>query len=289
MPKNIQKTNYVVFILTHGRPENVITYDTLMKQGFKWKIYFVIDDEDIKWDEYIAKFGKENVIKFSKEEVAKTFDTFDNSDNRKTIVYARNACFDIAKKLWVRYFIQLDDDYTRFEYVFTNDDKFCHKVTNSLDEIFEAMFKYFKSINALSIAMSQWWDFLGGAKWGFANSVNRKRKCMNSFFCDTERPFKFFWRINEDVNTYTTLGSRWNLFLTIPLISLIQNQTQSSAWGMTDVYKAWGTYLKSFFSVISCPSSVKIAEMWSKHRRIHHKVNWERTNPKIIREEFLKK
>lgn len=29
---------------------------------------------------------------------------------------------------------------------------------------------------------------------------------MNSFICDTERPFSFMGRFNEDVNTYITHG-----------------------------------------------------------------------------------
>ena len=55
--------------------------------------------------------------------------------------------------------------------------------------------------------IAQGGDFIGGAK-----SLNfRKgilRKAMNTFICDTERPFTFVGRINEDVNTYVTLGSR---------------------------------------------------------------------------------
>ena len=31
----------------------------------------------------------------------------------RAIVYARNACFDLAKDLGITYFIQLDDDYDR--------------------------------------------------------------------------------------------------------------------------------------------------------------------------------
>ena len=33
----------------------------------------------------------------------------------KTIVYARNASFEIAKKLGIKNFIQLDDDYNTFQ------------------------------------------------------------------------------------------------------------------------------------------------------------------------------
>lgn len=56
-------------------------------------------------------------------------------------------------------------------------------------------------------------------------------------------PFKFFGKINEDVNTYTLLGSRGNLFFQIPHVSLNQVTTQQSNGGMTDIYLDSGTYV----------------------------------------------
>ena len=51
---------------------------------------------------------------FSKEEMSKTFDEGDNFNDRRCIIYARNACFELAKKVGCKQFIQLDDDYTDF-------------------------------------------------------------------------------------------------------------------------------------------------------------------------------
>ena len=103
------RNDFAVFILTHGRPENVVTYKTLKKQGYTGKIYIVIDNEDGKAEEYRKKFG-DQVVVFDKLAVSKTFDTADTQTDRRTIVYARNACFDIARDGGVRYFLELDDD-----------------------------------------------------------------------------------------------------------------------------------------------------------------------------------
>ena len=46
------KNKFAVFILTHGRANNVITYATLKKQGYTGKIYLMIDDEDKQAEEY---------------------------------------------------------------------------------------------------------------------------------------------------------------------------------------------------------------------------------------------
>ncbi len=118
------------------------------------------------------------------------------------------------------------------------------------------------------------------------------RKCMNSFVCSTDRPFMFFGRVNEDVNTYTTLGRRGELFFTLICAKLVQAQTQTNAGGMTELYLDGGTYTKSFYSVMYSPSCVKIGKMGdprSMFYRIHHEVSWKHTVPRILREECCKK
>lgn len=115
---------------------------------------------------------------------------------------------------------------------------------------------------------------------------------MNSFICDTERQFTFLGRINEDVNTYTRNTSTGDLFLQIQQVCLLQKQTQSNAGGMTEVYLDSGTYLKSFFTVMYQPSSVKVRTMGNEYvnqKRLHHRVNWMLTAPKILKEKFKKK
>jgi glutathionyl-hydroquinone reductase len=92
----------------------------------------------------------------------------------------------------------------------------------------------------------------------------------------------FLGRINEDVNTYTTLGSRGQVFLTIADAMINQLETQTNSGGMTDVYLAFGTYLKSFYSVMHMPNAVKLKMMGDKYYRIHHEVNWEVCVPKIV-------
>ena len=111
---------------------------------------------------------------------------------------------------------------------------------------------------------------------------------MNTFFCKTENKFDFLGRINEDVNTYTALGNKGNLFFTIADADIQQTQTQSNSGGMTNVYLDSGTYLKSFYSIIFSPQAVKIGKMGESHLRLHHKVNWNYCCPKIINEKYKK-
>lgn len=279
--------NFVVFIITHERPNDVITFETLKKQGYTGKIYLIIDNTDKKCDDYYAKFGDENVIVFDKNKIAKTTDHGDNFWNLRTTTHARNACFEIAEQLGYEYFLVLDDDYTAFDYrLFI--EKAIVKPVKCLDLLFSELLKYYKSINAVSICIAQGGDFIGGLDNGKELYRFSKRKAMNTWFCSTKRKFKFISRLNEDVNTYLTLGNTDSLFLTIPYCSITQKQTQGTKGGMTEAYLDGGTYIKTFYTVMYCPSFVKAKMMNSKNKRIHHSMNWNNAVPCIIDEKYKK-
>jgi len=279
--------DFAAFILTHGRPNKVLTYNTLKRQGYTGKIYIVIDNEDATAEEYKKRFGNK-VIVFDKKAIAEKIDSGDNFNDRRAIIYARNASFDIAQMLGIKYFIQLDDDYNQFQYKFNDKNFYCNKGVKNLDGIFDAMLEFYKNIPAKSIATAQGGDFMGGGNSNFSKDIKIKRKCMNSFICTPERRFKFSGRINEDVNTYTSAGSRGDLFMTIPNVSLVQLQTQSNSGGMTELYLDSGTYVKSFYTIMYQPSSVKISTMGTVNKRIHHLISWKNTVPKILSTEYKK-
>lgn len=287
--------DFCVFILTHGRPDKVVTLGTLRNNGYEGPVFIVIDNEDKKADEYVANFGIENVIIFDKSAVADSIDEFDNFKDRRAIVYARNACFNIAQELGFKWFLELDDDYTMFKY--RMNDKYqhpdsCPYIRKTLGDAIYASLEYFKSIPALSISFSQGGDWMGqktnpvdfiSGKFGF-----NQRKCMNSFFCCTERRFDFVGRINEDVNIYTWFQSMGNLFLTVPHIQLDQKPTQKNAGGMTEIYTNQGTYIKSFYTIMCSPSCVTIELMGETNRRMHHKIKWDNAVPLILSERHRK-
>ena len=285
-----KNSDFCIFIISHGRYNNVVTHRTLKRKKTTYPIYIVVDDTDEQIDDYKKTFGKGNVIVFNKEEIAKTTDHGDNFWNLRTTTHARNACFDIAKDLGYTYFLVLDDDYTGFQYRI--DDKFNYpkpvKSVYSLDPIFDMFLEYYKKTNAKSICMAQGGDYIGGNNgFGIGRTVY-SRKAMNSWFCSVDRRFKFVSRLNEDVNTYLTLGQRGDLFLTVPFISLSQQATQKSEGGMTDAYLDSGTYVKSFYTVMYCPSYCSVSMMGTTNRRIHHKIKWNNASPMILSPDYKK-
>ena len=280
------ENNFAVFILTHGRADNVLTYSTLRKCGYNGKIYLVVDNEDKQIQKYKDNFGEEFVKIFDKKAMADSIDEANNFDNRKVIVHGRNYCFTLAKELGYKYFIQLDDDYYEFIYKFS--DTKGQVLSKDINKIFNLMFDFYNKTDALSICFAQTGDFIGGVDNGKGVYRFAKRKCMNSFFCSTDREFKFIGSINEDVNTYTTLASRGGLFLTIPVFAINQKDSQTQKDGMSDIYKLQGTYIKSFTTVLMQPSNVKVSIMNATHKRIHHSIAWKNTTPMIVSQAYKK-
>jgi hypothetical protein len=215
-------------------------------------------------------------------------DCADNFDDHRAVVYARNACFDIAKELQLDYFLELDDDYREFQYRYEDDDKLKLKYTNNLDSIFNTCLKYLGDSGLDALALAQGGDFIGGVGCGM-HQERTKRKLMNAMFFRTDNVIKFVGKINEDVNTYTYYGSVGKKFLTIADMMVNQARTQEQKGGLTDIYLNFGTYTKSFYTIMIMPSCVRISMMGDTHLRLHHSINWDNCVPKIISDIYKKK
>jgi hypothetical protein len=279
---------FAVLILSHGRADNVYTLETLRRCGYTGNIYFVLDDEDPTADQYRNQFGADNVIVFSKREIAKTFDVGDSiQDLPPAVVYARNASFQIARDLGLEYFMQLDDDYTSFMFRWADGDVLKHCMIKNMDEVLEAMIQFVDDTGADTFAMAQGGDFIGGVE---GSAVHRPlmRKAMNSFIFKTDNPVTFIGRINEDVNTYVVGGMRGKLYLTTTAVMLTQQQTQKNKGGLTEIYLATGTYMKSMYTVMMCPSCVTVRQMGPSNPRLHHSVRWDNAVPKILSDRYRK-
>jgi len=274
------KYKYAAFILTHGRPHNCVTYNTLRTCGYTGPIYLIIDNEDKTADDYYKVYGKEQVIMFDKAAAGELFDIGDTRTDRRATVFARNAAFGIARDLGLDYHIQLDDDYTWMGHRWLEGGLARGMRTKHLDLIWEAMIDFLEQSGAATVAMSQGGDHFGGMYMRKREFL--LRKAMNSWFFRTERPLEFFGRMNDDVNCYVVNGARGELIFTLVEVSLTPLQTQAVAGGMTEMYLDTGTYMKSMYTVMMAPSCVEVRLMGSSHPRMHHHVTWENAVPKII-------
>ncbi len=282
--------DFAILILSHGRADNVRTVEKLAEFKYTGRFFVVVDDEDDQVDANRKRYS-DKVVVFSKREAEKITDAGDNLESRSGVVYARNYAWTIARKLGLRYFMAMDDDYTGF-YVRLragqgSNDSGAYRA-ECLDGVLAAMLRYFKTTPALAIAMSQGGDHIGGT----TRNNMQKRKAMNTFLCAVDRPFKFYGRLNEDTTAYTLLGRRGALFLTIPNIQVNQLQTQANPGGLTEQYLDVGTYVKSFYSVLYTPSAVRDGQFKDARSdrlpRVHHAINWKATVAQILPERFRK-
>ena len=140
----MRNKDFAVFILTHGRPDNVKTFSTLKKCGYTGKIFLIVDNEDKAIDKYINIYGKDRVRVFDKKAMADEIDEGNNFNNRKVIVHARNASFEIAKQLGITYFVQFDDDYYYFGYRYEAGAKIIKNLDNVFDILVDFQFVRYK-------------------------------------------------------------------------------------------------------------------------------------------------
>lgn len=281
------RDDFCAFILTHGRPNAVDTYRTLRSHGYTGPIRLIVDDEDRCIDEYRAKYGDE-VIVFPKGRQDSEVDCGDNFPQRNSVLWARSVVHRIAREHGFRYFIELDDDYGSWFHRYRSDGSYGSIRMRCLDEVLDAMVQFLDASRAITVCMSQGGDHIGG----FKPRIGLKRKAMNTFVCDAERPFSFFGRGNDDVSMYCLNGLRGLLTFTVTRIQVNQRMTQAQEGGLTDFYLEAGTYVKSFYSVMFVPSAVKIGTLTGNrtdmktHTRIHHAIDWNAIAPKILREEI---
>ncbi len=279
------RNDFAVIIPTHGRHDRVFTIDSLRKSGYTGNFYLLCDDEDKQLDKYKTKYG-DKVMVFSKDDYKGKFDKMDNFGNKACVVYARNAMWDIAKKIGLKYFAVADDDYVAFQKRITKDGGYYGKmIKNNLDDVFNSYIDFLITSKVDTVCFAQGGDFIGGKDNNkVANGFKVSRKMMNLYFFDVDKPIEFKGTINEDLTSSVTEGRTGRVILTSLMNSIVQRETQAQAGGLTEIYLELGTYVKSFYSVIAAPSCVKVALMGNNQARIHHQVTWKNAVPKIIRE-----
>ena len=285
---NRKPNDFVVIILCHCRPYDTTTPATLRKFGYTGDIILLLDDEDPTIDEYRKQYPDLPIEIFSKDELLLRTDIMNSHVNKSCGVYARNVCFEVAEKYGYKYLCEMDDDYVGVPYRYIADNKLyrCNEV--NLDKVFDAYIEFLNASEDIeAVAFAEPGDFVGGT----GSNLNNKgyiRKCMGSWIMRASSTTRFLGLMNDDVNAYLINGSRGKIYITYPFIMIDTPATQSVSGGMTEVYKGTGTYTKTFYTVVLCPSFVKIDMFGDKHYRIHHRVKWDNAVPKIVSSRYRK-
>ena len=149
------ENDLLAMILTHGRPDDVITYDALKTHGYSGEIVLVCDDEDETAPQYLKRYGKKNVEVINLNETAKRLDIGDSMQHHNSVVYKRVAAFDIAQRRGYKYLWQLDDDYTSFYFRKLIANSLRAIPNRRLDETLRLMIEWLETSNAATVAIAQ--------------------------------------------------------------------------------------------------------------------------------------
>ena len=281
----MENKDFAVFILSHGRADTITTYKALRDGGYTGRTYVVIDNEDDQEELYRQKFG-DDIIQFDKRDYLEKTDLGDLDTDRRIGVFARNFIQDEAKRLGYKFHLQLDDDVHGFTYRFAQGKVLRALHCSHLDEVFSGMVEYMKEtpITSLSFALSAY--NMGGVDGSIKDGMTRKT--MTTFLMRADDVQYFHMRMNDDITTSLINGMRGKLYYSYLPIEVEVDKTQVKAGGMTDIYQKNGTYRKSFYSVMCCPSCVKVSAMGITDYRIHHTISWNNAVPKLISERWCK-
>lgn len=281
----MESKDFAVFILSHGRADTISTYKALRDGGYTGRTYVVIDNEDDQEELYRQKFG-DDIIQFDKRDYLEKTDLGDLDTDRRIGVFARNFIQDEAKRLGYKFHLQLDDDVHGFTYRFAQDKVLRALHCSHLDEVFSGMVEYMKEtpITSLSFALSAY--NMGGVDGSIKEGMTRKT--MTTFLMRADDLQYFHMRMNDDITTSLINGMRGKLYYSYLPIEVEVDKTQVKAGGMTDIYQKNGTYRKSFYSVMCCPSCVKVSAMGITDYRIHHTISWNNAVPKLLSERWCK-
>lgn len=242
--------DYIVFIISHKKPDEVRTLKALNDSGFFGDYRIIIDS----WDETAEKYeqnypGKIEI--FDKDEIKKTFDIMDNFNIFSSAVYARNFSYELAKKLGYKYFILLDDDLIKFMYVFTEGEKFKKLQIQNINAVFENIVNYLSNTNCSIFSFSQDGGNFGGPKGRYSKGCGRTiSQCM---ICKTEKSSRFCGTQNEDFN----ISIKHFEDITLEFFCVVVSSPQRGS--NSDMYKNVGFYKSSFYSFMLRPSGVKLS------------------------------
>lgn len=269
----------VVLIISHKRPQ-CSTVKALKKAGYKGDWFIVADDMD---DTDYEGLYNEHVVRFSKMEYAKTVDTADNFGKMTTPVYARNACFDIAREKGYDCFALLDDDLTGFVYRYVDGKKLASKKVRNITPIFDAYCKYVLDSGFACGGFVSAGRLIGGVNNPLIKKGGFYYNPTNAYIINTHaEQFGFIGTLWED-SIYCYLNNMTGRIAAafMPIVITMTSPSSMEDGGNKDLYTASSAYVAECYGNMAIPSFFR----WTDGCRGHR---FSSNVPRIINERWRK-
>lgn len=244
---------FAIFILTNGRPNHQYTLEFLRK-SFKGDVFLLCDNEDSTLKDYQKNYGK-NVVVFDKNEWVSKSDQMDNFRSKKSVLYARNAVFEIAKDMGYDYFAMVDDDVTGLSFRYEKDGKLVGKPVKDFNKVSSAVLEAMGDTGTDYFSFGTDKIYIGGA----ANSQYQRKiidKVYNFIFCRTDQEHFYKGIMNEDEIHNILSMSVGKLVKSSTIIQMQMKPVgRDSVGGNAETYNENGyySYVRNFYPIIAFP------------------------------------
>lgn len=248
------REDFAVFIISHERADRVETYDMLRDAGYTGKIYVVVDDEDVEFNQYKRRFG-DYLLKYSKMVYRDITEVCTKVNGCAT--YARNAVEDIAKLLNLKAFMVADDDLLRLRYRY-DDNGILRSlaIKSNLDAIIDAYLEFILDNGVACVSFGTANIYMKGIK---PEVVSNNRIPFNCFIRNAE--FRWTWKADIYEDAVTSILESWNgdFAMQLPFVQCDMCPMDAGAkGGMTGIYTSISNYEKNFPVLIYAPSCVRL-------------------------------
>ena len=249
------RSDFAVLILTHGRANDQVTFHELEKRGYSGNAYLVIDDLDEQRAEYERLYG-DSVIVFDKREYAKLVDTMTTDDELRSVVFARNAAYDIADDLGLSYFAMFDDDLSQFTFRYVKGGRLVSAPVTDFDALFESMVGFLETTGVTSLNIASSGALIGGLAGAYGNGM-----CWSISGAPVVRAgdrLRFIGVLNEDVNATLLGANSGQLVLELYSVTKGTPQRGTNDGGNHELYTENKQYVREFYSMLVHPSGMRI-------------------------------
>lgn len=230
---------FAIFICTHGRPDKQITLKALRDSGYTGKIYLVLDDEDETIPYYHDNLGMcDDFVGFKKQEIIDDTITTAFPPNRKTILYAKNACERYAKLKELDCFAICDDDIPGFRYRYVENGS-CKslKLTQNMDKVIQSYAEYIldSDITATSFGMAQF--YFAGDKCFSPETMLKWRIPYTFVFRNTKHEVDWVSDYGEDITTAIECANQGKFMMASPFVQMNLSPMGVGEGGMVELHK----------------------------------------------------
>lgn len=231
----------VVYICTHGRPGKQITHKALRDAGYTGEIILVIDNEDECGHGYLefVKYDDKTWLHiFDKQKVLDSTNTTNSPPNRKTILYAKNACEQFAKQDGVDCFVICDDDIPGFRYRYIEDGS-CksQNIICNMDQVLEAHYDFILKSNIATTSFGMAQFYFTGANCFDNDNLQKWRVPYTFVFRNARHKVDWVSDYGEDITTAIEQSRHGQFQCAMPFVQMNLSPMGVGDGGMVELHK----------------------------------------------------